>query len=118
MALLLAIAGTYAVLSYLVTQRRRELAVRMALGASPRQIIALVAGESSMMIGVGVIAGLLGALGLSRLLSGLLYGVGVLDIRVVLAVVGIASVAGVGAATIPARRAVRLDPGVALTRDG
>jgi predicted permease len=117
-ALLLAIAGTYAVLSYLVTQRRRELAVRMALGASPRQIIALVAGESSMMIGVGVIAGLLGALGLSRLLSGLLYGVGVLDIRVVLAVVGIASVAGVGAATIPARRAVRLDPGVALTRDG
>jgi predicted permease len=116
-ALLLAIAGTYAVLSYLVTQRRREIAVRMALGASPREIVALIAGESSVMIGLGVIAGLLGALGLSRLLAGLLYGVGFLDLRVVLAVVGVAGVAGVGAAMIPARRAVRLDPSVALTRN-
>ena len=117
-ALLLAIAGTYAVLSYLVTQRRRELAVRMALGASPREIVALIAGESSVMIGLGVIAGLLGAVGLSRLLAGLLYGVGSLDTRVVMAVVAVAAVAGVGAAMIPAQRAVRLDPSVALTRDG
>jgi ABC-type antimicrobial peptide transport system permease subunit len=70
------------------------------------------------MIGLGVIAGLLGALGLSRLLAGLLYGVGFLDLRVVLAVIGVAGVAGVGAAMVPARRAVRLDPSVALTRDG
>ena len=117
-ALLLAVAGTYAVLSYLVTQRRRELAVRMALGASPRAIVALVARESTVMIGLGVIAGLLGAVGLSRLLAGLLYGVGFLDTRVVLAVVGVAGIAGVGAAMIPARGAVRLDPSVALTRDG
>ena len=71
-------------LSYLVTQRRRELAVRMALGASPREIVSLVAKESGLMIGAGVVVGLLGALALARLLAGLLYGVGALDAGVVL----------------------------------
>jgi ABC-type antimicrobial peptide transport system permease subunit len=117
-ALLLAIAGTYAVLSYLVSQRRRELAVRMALGASPKEIVGLVARESSVMIGVGVGAGLIGAVALARLLSGLLYGVGALDAGVVLAVIGVASVAGVAAALLPARRAAMVDPCVALRGDG
>lgn len=117
-ALLLAIAGTYAVLSYLVSQRRRELAVRMALGASPKEIVGLVARESSVMIGVGVGAGLIGAVALARLLSGLLYGVGALDTGVVLAVIGVASVAGVAAALLPARRAAMVDPCVALRGDG
>ena len=113
-ALLLAIAGTYAVLSYLVTQRRRELAVRMALGASPGEIVALVARESGMMIGAGVVVGLAGALALARLLSGLLYGVGALDAGVVLGVVAVTSIAGVAAATLPALRAARVDPCAAL----
>ena len=117
-ALLLAVAGTYAVLSYLVTQRRRELAVRMALGASPREIVALVGRESGMMIGVGVAAGLVGALALARLLSSLLYGVDALDAGVVIGVVAVASVAGVAAATVPARRAARVDPCVALRANG
>jgi predicted permease len=117
-ALLLAIAGTYAVLSYLVTQRRRELAVRMALGASPREIVALVARESSAMIGAGVVVGLVSALALAKLLSGLLYGVGALDAGVVLGVVGVASVAGIAAATLPARRAARVDPCAALRSSG
>ena len=117
-ALLLAVAGTYAVLSYLVTQRRRELAVRMALGASPREIVALVARESGLMIGAGVVIGLAGALAIARLLAGMLYGVGALDATVVLAVVGVASLAGVAAATLPARRAARVDPCASLRADG
>jgi predicted permease len=116
-ALLLAVAGTYAVLSYLVTQRRRELAVRMALGASPAEVVMLVARESGVMIGAGVVVGLLGALAVARLLAGLLYGVGALDPTVVIAVVAVASVAGVVAATLPARRAALVDPCTSL-RDG
>jgi putative ABC transport system permease protein len=117
-ALLLAVAGTYAVLSYLVAQRRRELAVRMALGATPREIVSLVARESGVMIGAGVLVGLAGALALARLLSGLLYGIGALDATVVLAVVAVASVAGITAATLPARRAALVDPSAALRGDG
>ena len=117
-ALLLAVAGTYAVLSYLVTQRRRELAVRMALGASPREVVLLVARESGVMIGAGVVVGLLGAFAVARLLAGLLYGVGALDPVVVIGVVVVASLAGVAAATLPARRAALVDPCVSLRGDG
>lgn len=117
-ALLLAVAGTYAVLSFLVTQRRRELAVRMALGAGPRVVLRLVARESGMLIGIGVAAGLAGALLATRLLSGLLYGVGALDLQVTLLVVASASLAGAAAAVIPARRATRTDPSTALRAGG
>ena len=117
-ALLLAVAGTYAVLSYLVTQRRRELAVRMALGASPRDIVSLVARESGLMIGAGVLVGLVGAVAVARLLAGLLYGVGALDPAVVIAVIAVASIAGVAAATLPARRAALVDPCTSLRGDG
>jgi predicted permease len=117
-ALLLAVAGTYAVLSYLVTGRRRELAVRIALGASPSEIVSLVARESGAMIGTGIVIGLAGAMALARLLSGLLYGVGALDIGVVLGVIAVASVAAVAAALVPARRAVLVDPCVVLRDNG
>jgi predicted permease len=117
-ALLLAIAGTYAVLSYLITQRRREIAVRMALGASPGEIVSLVGRESGVMITAGVGAGLVGAIALARLLTGLLYGVGALDPDVVLAVIAMAVVAGLVAALVPARRAALVDPSIALRGDG
>ena len=117
-ALLLAIAGTYAVLSYLVAQRRRELAVRIALGASSGEIMSLVARESGVMIAAGVGVGLAGAMLLARLLTGLLYGVGALDAGVVLTVVVVAGIAGVVAALVPARRAALVDPCVALRGDG
>lgn len=113
-ALLLAVAGTYAVLSYLVNQRRRELALRMALGATPRAILVLVARESAVLIGTGILAGLVGAMASARLLSGLLYGVGALDAAVALAVTSMAGAAGVLAALLPARRATRVDPSTAL----
>jgi predicted lysophospholipase L1 biosynthesis ABC-type transport system permease subunit len=117
-ALLLAVAGTYAVLSFLVVQRRRELAVRLALGASPSEIVGLIARESGAMIGLGLVTGLAGAMALAKLIAGLLYGVGALDAGLVILVASIAGVAGVIAAVLPARRAARVDPCVALRENG
>jgi predicted permease len=117
-ALLLAVAGTYAVLSFLVAQRRRELAVRLALGASPSEIVSLIARESGAMIGLGLVAGLAGAVALAKLITGLLYGVGALDIGVVVLVAAIAGLAGVAAAVLPARRAAHVDPCVVLRDNG
>ncbi len=112
-ALLIAIAGTYAVLSFLIAQRRGELAVRVALGASPRAIVGLVARESASLVGVGAFAGLAGAVASARLLQGLLYGVGTFDARVLAAVAAIAA-AGALAAVAPVRRALGADPCDAL----
>lgn len=113
-ALLLAVAGTYAVLSYLVNQRRRELALRMALGATPGAIMALIARESAVLVGIGILTGLVGAMASARLLTGLLYGVGALDATVALAVVALAGAAGILATLVPAHRATRLDPSTVL----
>jgi predicted permease len=113
-ALLIALAGTYAVLSFLVVQRRNELAVRVALGATSGSIVRLVTREAAVLTGAGVITGVLGALASARLLSGLLYGVGSLEPMVLLAVSGLTAVAGAAASVLPARRALRADPCEAL----
>jgi ABC-type antimicrobial peptide transport system permease subunit len=113
-ALLLALAGTYAVLSYLVTQRRREMALRIALGASPAAILGMVARESALLTGIGVLAGLAGAFATARLLAGLLYGVGGFDAAAALVVALGAALVGILAAIVPARRAARVDVSTAL----
>ena len=118
LALLLAVAGTYALLAYLVSQRRHELAVRLALGASSRDLVQLVGGECARLVGYGVMAGLAGAVISSRLLSGLLFGVGALDPLVTGGVLAVAAAAGIAASLIPARRATRVDPGLALRSGG
>jgi putative ABC transport system permease protein len=118
LALLLAVAGTYALLAYLVSQRRHELAVRLALGASSRDLAQLVGGECARLVGYGILAGLAGAVISSRLLSGLLFGVGALDPLVTAGVLVVAAAAGVAASLIPARRATRVDPGLALRSGG
>ncbi len=117
-ALLLAIAGTYALLAYLVSQRRHELAIRLALGAGPQDIVRLVGREAAIVVGAGVLVGLLGAALTSRLLGGLLYGVGSLDAIVLLSVVGTAAIVAVVAAVVPARRAARVDPSQSLRAGG
>ncbi|HEX6053959.1 MAG TPA: ADOP family duplicated permease [Gemmatimonadaceae bacterium] len=117
-ALVLAVAGTYAVLSYLVAMRRREIAVRVALGATPAEVIGLVARESGLVVGSGAVVGLTSAAGLGRLLSGLLYGVGTFDAGVVMAVVAAAGLVGVASALIPAQRAARVDPCTVLRGTG
>jgi ABC-type antimicrobial peptide transport system permease subunit len=113
-AFLLAIAGVYAVLSYLVNQRRHELAVRRALGAPSSAILHLVTMESARVVGIGAILGILGAFLTARLLSGLLFGVGSIDPVVSTVVVIIVGIGAVGAAVVPALRAVRVDPNAAL----
>ena len=116
-ALLLAIVGIYGVVSYAVTQRTRELGVRMALGADSGATLRLVLGRSMALVLGGTICGLVVSFGLTRLLGRLLYGVSPLDTTVFVAVSSLLAAAGFLASLIPARRATRVDPIVALRVD-
>jgi predicted permease len=113
-ALLLASVGIYGVLSYLVAQRTRELGIRVALGASSREVLALVLRRGLALTGAGVVAGLLAALAATRLLAGLLFGVEATDpLTFVVVATTLLAVAAM-ACWVPARRAARVDPVVAL----
>ncbi len=116
-ALLLAAVGVYGVVSYQVGRRARELGVRMALGASPRRVLGLVLGDVARIAAPAALLGLATALALSRLLRAMLYGVAPSDPLTYLAAGGILfGLAGV-AALGPARRAMRIDPAVALREE-
>jgi putative ABC transport system permease protein len=108
-ALMLAVVGIYGVMSYLVTQRTREIGIRLALGAGGRDILRLVVGNGARMIGAGIAIGVVAAFALQRLVSTLLFGVTAADGASVLAVVVLAVVALV-ACYLPALRATRVDP--------
>jgi ABC-type lipoprotein release transport system permease subunit len=113
-ALFLAAIGIYGVLAYQVSQRRREIGIRMALGAGAPRIFGLVLGEGALIVGVGALAGLVGAFFLRRTLESLLYGVSAMDAVVVVTVAAALAVVAFVACLIPARRASRTDPTVAL----
>jgi putative ABC transport system permease protein len=113
-SLLLAAIGIYGVLAYSVTERTREIGVRTALGAQPGQIVAMVVGGGARLVAIGTVAGIAGALALSGLLKGLLFGVGPRDVATFVAVPVVLGVVAVVAAWLPARRAARLDPMAAL----
>ena len=114
LALLLAAIGTYGVLSYLVAERRREIGIRMALGADRSTVLAQVMTQGLLLAGVGIAAGLAGALGANRLIASLLFGVQPTDALTVGAVIATIMLVAVVACGLPAWRASRLDPNVAL----
>ena len=114
LALVLATVGIYGVASFAVARRTREIGIRAALGAQRADVLRLVVGESMRRVAIGLGAGLLGALGLARLLSSQLYGVGAVDPMTFTATPLILGVVALIASWVPARRAARVDPLVAL----
>jgi ABC-type antimicrobial peptide transport system permease subunit len=102
------------VVSYTVTQRTRELGVRMALGADAASTLRLVLGRSMLLVGLGTACGLAASVAVTRAIAGLLYDVSPLDPVVFAGVSLLLATAGFAATLIPARRATRVDPIVAL----
>ena len=113
-ATLIATAGLYGLMAYAVTQRRREIGVRMALGARPADVLRLVLTRAFGIVVAGVIVGLAGAAGVTRVLQRFLFGVTPTDPIAFTIVTLLLMAVGLLAAWFPARRATRIDPCVAL----
>jgi putative ABC transport system permease protein len=118
LSLVLAVIGIYGVMAYSVTQRTRELGIRMALGASRQDVVRLVVWQGLQLTAVGVAIGLVASLIVTRLataaLSNLLFNVSATDVVTFVVVPSVLALAALGASYIPALRATRIDPMVAL----
>jgi len=116
-AMALTLVGVYGVMNYAVTQRTQEIGIRMALGAQPRQLRRLVLRQGLILSSAGLFFGLAGSLGVMRLISGLLFNVSANDPTTLLAVGAGLVLTTLAACYIPARKATRIDPIVALRRE-
>lgn len=113
-ALFLAVVGIYGALAYTVTQRTREIGIRMALGSAPDDVFRDVVGQGLRVSGVGLVLGGVAAYALTRLIQSLLFGVQATDLRVMVAVAVLLGAVAFVACVIPARRATRVSPVEAL----
>ncbi|HKW97001.1 MAG TPA: ABC transporter permease [Bryobacteraceae bacterium] len=114
LALALAAVGIYGVVSYSISRRTHEIGIRLAIGASHADVVRMVIAEGLRLAAAGIAAGLAGALALHRLLAGMLYGVSAMDFATYLSVSVLLTIVALAAMWIPARRATRVDPLVAL----
>jgi ABC-type antimicrobial peptide transport system permease subunit len=114
LALLLAAIGTYGVLSYVVTERRREIGIRVALGAAQSQVLTQILKQGLQVTAAGVAIGLAGAFAVNRLIASLLFGVQPTDAVTIALVIATITAVAVVASWLPAWRASRLDPNVVL----
>jgi ABC-type antimicrobial peptide transport system permease subunit len=114
LALVLAGVGIYGVVAWSVTQRTREIGIRMALGAGRSQVLWLVLARGACLAGAGVAIGIFGALAAARLLAGLVYGITITDPLTFASISLVLSAVGLAASYFPARRATKVDPMIAL----
>ncbi|MDQ3996233.1 MAG: hypothetical protein M3303_04365 [Gemmatimonadota bacterium] len=113
-AVVLAIAGIYGVMSYAVAQRTREFGIRMALGSTARQTVRFVARQGMWLVAVGIAAGFVGAAFATRLLMGLLYRVGAFDAATWALAAVLLAAAGLAATLVPSLRATRVEPAITI----
>jgi len=113
-ALLLAAAGIFGLTSYTVTQRTQEIGIRMALGAQRGDVLRLILRQGMQLLGIGIVVGFIGVFGLGHLLQSLLFGIGAHDTTTIIGVAAVLSAVALLACWIPARRAARVDPIIAL----
>jgi ABC-type antimicrobial peptide transport system permease subunit len=113
-ALALSAVGIYGVLAHLVAVRRRELGLRIALGATARDVLSLALGQGVRLTALGIVLGALAAVGLARLIETALFGIVSLEWPLVVSIAGLVAITAAAAGVVPARRALRIDPAMVL----